>query len=123
MNWRLRGILALTVCGTLAMLASTRASEDAQATPPADPLAPLLARIEKLERRIDVLESRQQAIQQSHHVFATSDDWLPPTPVPASNPNQPQFGIVYQLKRLVPEAPSDKKTAGKVRSGGIEITR
>ena len=103
-----------------------QADDGTQVAPPSNRIAELLARIEKLERRVQVLETKPSAIQQSTHAVATTDEWVWPAP-PASNPSQPQFGIVYQLKRLIPETtPVNQPAAdGKLRfrSGGIEITR
>jgi len=103
-----------------------QADDVAAIAPPSRQIAELLARIEKLERRVEALETKPLPIQQSVHAVATTDEWVAPaSPVPQSN--QPQFGIVYQLKRFIPETPAANQPAtdGKrrFRSGGIEFNR
>lgn len=105
-----------------------RADEGSVTTPPSNRVVELLARIEKLERRVETLESRPQAVQQSTHTQAVVDEWLSPLP-PSPSPSQPQFGIVYQLKRFTPEPsnanpPAPAGTAQKPpTAGGVEIRR
>ena len=103
---RLFWMLAVVAGVSCVWWTGLRADDDdaTVAAPPSNQIAELLARIEKLERRVQVLEAKPSAIQQSTHAVATTDEWVSPAP-PASNPSQPQFGIVYQLKRFVPDPP------------------
>ena len=101
---RLFGMLAVVAGASCVWWTGLRADDATVAAPPSNQIAELLARIEKLERRVEVLEAKPRAIQQSNHAVATTDEWVSPAP-PASNPSQPQFGIVYQLKRFVPDPP------------------
>lgn len=104
-----------------------RADDEAAVAPPSSLIAELLARIEKLERRVETLEKKPiAAVVQQTHVVATADEWVSSAP-PVSQPTQPQFGIVYSLKRIVPETPVQKPEMrdGKpvYRFGGVEFNR
>ena len=104
-----------------------RADDEAAAAPPSSQTAELLARIEKLERRVETLETKSiVAPVQQTHVVATADEWVSSAP-PAAQTSQPQFGIVYSLKRIVPETPVRKLEMRNgqpvFRSGGVEFTR
>lgn len=125
-GWRTVLTLIIVTGGTLALMAVSQADEQPSTTSSPDRITQLLSRIEQLERRVQALETKPTAIQQSTHAVATTDEWVAPaSPVPQSN--QPQFGIVYQLKRIIPETPAtNQPTAdGKLRfrSGGIEFNR
>lgn len=119
-------MLAVVAGASCVWWTGLRADDEVVIAPPSFQVAEVLARIEKLERRVEALETRPRAIQQSTHAVATADEWVSPVP-PASQPNQPQFGIVYQLKRFIPDPPTAKQPApdGKkyFMSGGVEIRR
>lgn len=124
-SWR--NVLALVVVtgGTLMLMALSKADEASKPGSSPDRIAQLLLRIEQLERRVQTLEGRPHAIQQSTHAQIDTDEWVSPAP-PASQPNQPQFGIVYQLKRFTPDLPSTNQSAPdgiKNIFGGMGIHR
>ena len=127
-GWRTVLTLVVVAGGTLALMAVSQADEDSKADSSPDRIAQLLSRIEQLERRVQALEGRPPAVQQSTHTQAAADEWVSPAPA-ASQPNQPQFGIVYQLKRFIPEPPPAKQLAPGVTGqkpttfGGVEIRR
>ena len=127
-GWRTVLTLIVVTGGTLALMTVTQADEDPKPDSSPDRIAQLLSRIEKLEQRVQALEGRPPAVQQSTHVQAAVDEWVSPAP-PASQPNQPQFGIVYQLKRFIPELPPASQIAPGVAGqkpltfGGVEIRR
>ncbi len=115
------------VAGALCVWWTGLRADDATAVaPPSGQTAELLARIEKLERRVEALEGKTFAIQPSTHAQVGTDEWVSPIP-PASQPTQPQFGIVYQLKRFIPDPPTANQSAPagpkSVTSGGVEIRR
>ena len=103
-----------------------RADDATTVARPLNQTADLLARIEKLERRVEDLEGKAFAVQQSTHAQVGTDEWVSPIP-PASQPTQPQFGIVYQLKRFIPDPPPANQSAPagpkSATSGGVEIRR
>lgn len=107
-----------------------RADDVAVIAPPSDQTVELLARIEKLELRVQTLEKRTQAIHQVAVAPVVADEWVSPAPLgtPVPSPSQPQFGIVYQLKRFIPDPPTEKDS-GRARQefnsifGGMGIHR
>ncbi len=120
-------MLAVVAGASCVWWTGLRADDDAAVTPSSSQITDLLARIEKLERRVETLEAKPIAapIQQTH-VVATADEWVSSAP-PAPQTSQPQFGIVYSLKRIVPETPIQQPEMrnGKpvYRFGGVEINR
>ena len=125
-SWRTVLTLVIVAGGILALMTVSQADENPKPSSSPDRIAQLLARIEQLERRVQALEGRPQAIQQSTHVQVGTDAWVSPIP-PVSQPSQPQFGIVYQLKRFTPDPPTANQSAPagpkSVTSGGVEIRR
>ena len=86
-----------------------RADDKVASAPPSDQTAVLLSRIEKLEQRVQTLEQKTQAIHQVAVAPVVADEWVSPAPLatPAPPPSQPHFGIVYQLKRFIPDSPAE----------------
>ncbi|MEK6259724.1 MAG: hypothetical protein AABP62_13990 [Planctomycetota bacterium] len=127
-SWRTVLTLVIVAGGILALMAVSQADENPKPGSSPDRIAQLLARIEQLERRVQTLEGGPQAVQQSTHAQTAADEWVSPAP-PASPLNQPQFGIVYQLKRFIPEPPSANQPvptgAGQkpLTFGDVEIRR
>ncbi|MBC8116892.1 MAG: hypothetical protein H7062_21055 [Candidatus Saccharimonas sp.] len=125
---RLLWLLAVVAGASCIWWTGLRADDVTAVAPPLSQAADLLARIEKLERRVQTLEGRPHAVQLSTHAQTAADEWVSPAP-PASPPNQPQFGIVYQLKRFIPEPPSANQPvptgAGQkpLTFGDVEIRR
>ena len=123
-SWWMMAVVAGATC---VWWTGLRADDEAAVAPPSSQITDLLARTEKLERRVEALEAKSIAppIQQTH-VVATADEWVSPAH-PAPQTSQPQFGIVYSLKRIVPEAPVQKPEMrdGKpvYRFGGVEFNR
>ena len=58
-----------------------RADDEAAVAPPASQTTDLLARIEKLERRVEALEGRQQASREVDSIFVPAGGWLATPPV------------------------------------------
>ena len=120
-------MLAVVAGASCVWWTGLRADDEAAVAPPANQITELLARIEKLERRVDTLEAKPIAtpVQQTY-VVATADEWVSSTP-PAPQTSRPQFGIVYSLKRIVPETPAQKPEIRNgqpvYRFGGIEFNR
>lgn len=125
-SWRSVMTLVAVTGGTLALMAVSQADEDSKADSSPDRIAQLLSRIEQLERRVQILEGKSQAVQQSTHTQTAADEWVSPV-LPSPQPNQPQFGIVYQLKRFTPDLPNTNQPTPEGKkyfmSGGVEIRR
>ncbi len=102
-------ILAVLAGASCVWWTGLRADDKTEATPPTDQTGELLARIEKLERRVQTLEQETQAIHQVAVAPIAVDEWVSPAPLatPAPPPSQPHFGIVYQLKRFIPDSPAE----------------
>lgn len=122
-------MLAVVAGASCVWWTGLRADDEVAVAPPSNQTAELLARIEKLERRVQTLEQRTQAIHHTAVAPVVTDEWVSPTPLspPALQPNQPQFGIVYQLKRFIPDPPTENQSAPAkpkyFTSGGVEIRR
>ncbi len=117
-----------------------RADDEAAVAPPSSQITDLLARIEKLERRVEALEGRQQASREVDSVFVPAGGWLATPPVETKSglahgtlvvPQQAErpAGGVFLPRHVVitPETPNEKpvKPNGQsvFRSGGVEFTR
>ena len=76
-------IAAGLVFATCVWFTASRADDEPAAPAPADQVSLLVSRIEKLEKRIAVLEGREQATRQA------SADYFPRTPQALDHPLQP----------------------------------
>lgn len=127
-SWRNVLVLVVVTGGTMTLMAWSKADEVSIPGSSPDRLAHLLLRVEQLERRVESLEGRPREIQQSTLARIGADQWVTPAP-PAPQPSPPQFGVVYQLKRFVPESPlaplPSPGVAGQnpLPFGGVEIRR
>ena len=66
-----------------------RADDAAAIAPPSSQITELLARIEKLERRVEALEGRQQASREVDAVFVPAGGWL------ATPPSEAKPGLAH----------------------------
>lgn len=97
-------MLAVVAGASCVWWTGLRADDEAVFAPPSSQVAELLARIEKLERRVEALEGKQQASRQIDTLFVPTGGWLT-TPVDAKTPLP--YGTL-----IVP--PKDERPAGGV---------
>lgn len=69
-------MLAVVAGASCVWWTALRADDEATAAPPPSQVAELLARVEKLERRVEALEGRQQASREIDILIAPAGGWL-----------------------------------------------
>ena len=70
-------MLAVVAGVSCVWFTASRADEEPAAPAQPDQIAQLLARIETLEKRIAVLEGKEQAARQVNAIFAPANPWAP----------------------------------------------
>ena len=74
-------MLAVVAGASCVWWTGLRADDAAAVAPPSSQITDLLARIEKLERRVEALEGRQQASREVDSIFVPAGGWLATPPV------------------------------------------
>ena len=133
-------MLAVVAGASCVWWTGLRADDEAAVAPPSSPITELLARIEKLERRVETLEGSKQASREVDSVFVPAGGWLATPPsdakpglghgtliVPQRN-ERPAGGVF--LPRHVeftpdPPSPNQPTRVGKPvdKFGGVGFTR
>ena len=113
-------MLAVVAGASCVWWTGLRADDEATVAPPASQITDLLARIEKLERRVEALEGRQQASRDVDAVFVPAGGWLA-TPQGEAKPGlthgtlvvpqkdeRPSGGVFFPRHvQFTPETPSE----------------
>ncbi len=97
--------LAGVACAMFFWFTKLRANDEAVSSAPTDQIAQLLARVEKLERRVEALETKQQAARQIDSLFLPAAGWLtaPPTD---GKPVLPHGALIVPPKSETPAQPA-----------------
>ncbi len=90
-------ILAVLAGASCVWWTGLRADDTAAVAPPSDQTAELLARIEKLERRVSEIEGKQQAARQIDTLFAPVGGWLA-APAGEAKPALPPGALIVPPK-------------------------
>ena len=94
-------MLAVVAGASCVWWTGLRADDEAAVAPPASQITELLARIEKLERRVEALEGRPQAARQIDALFMPAGGWLT-TPQVESKPGLSHGALIVPPKAEQP---------------------
>ncbi len=98
---RLFWMLAVVAGASCVWWTGLRADDATVTAPPSNQIAELLARIEKLERRVETLEDRRQAVRQIDTLFVPAGGWLP-TPAVEPKPALSHGALILPPKVAPP---------------------
>lgn len=133
-------MLAVVAGASCVWWTGLKADDAAVVAPPSNQIAELLARIEKLERRVEALAGRQQASREVDSVFVPAGGWLAAPQVEAKpglahgtliapqQAERPAGGVFFPRHVVIsPETPNEKPEMRNgqpvYRFGGVEIIR
>ena len=133
-------MLAVVAGASCVWWTGLRADDEAAVAPPSSQITDLLARIEKLERRVEALDGRQQASREVDSVFVPAGSWLASpqgeakpglahgTLIVPQKDERPSGGVFFPRHVVItPETPNEKPVVRNgqsvFRSGGVEFNR